>query len=580
MSGLAGYSGPPLAGHMATVFGLLAGHGNQPLRVFDGRQATLAVQSRFGPARQQQRGEGLHEYSGDTAVALSGWLSDESLPRSTADLAEHWKREGPGMLASLHGGYVLAVADGGTLLLARDAAGLRTLFYAEHQGRLYFATQPKGVLAAPGFPRKLRPAAVAEYLTFSFVPGAATMLKGLHELPAGHYLLHQPGQPVQLKRYFRFEDAKTDHRKEPLQIDSCRKVLEKAVAQRLVDNEDPAVFLSGGLDSSIVAAEVARQSSRPVHTFSIHFGAQYPNELDFAQQVAQRCGTKHEEVLIQPRDFLPRLRQMVWHLDDAIGDPITMPNYELSAHVARNFQFAWNGEGGDPLFGGPKNLGMLLHHWYGGVPREANFRQRRYLESYRRGYEELSRLLTPGFREQIDFESNLTGILDPFFQSQRPALFLDKLMAINTRLKGAHLILPKVERMTGAWGLTPLSPMFDQRLVEFAFRLPPTMKLRAGVEKYILKEAYRDLLPATVIDRPKSGMRVPVHYWFRGDMRKYAAKLLSRRALKQAGIFDYQRVKQLLDYNTQEGPGRYGLRLWMLITFEIFRRIVIEGEPV
>ena len=134
--------------------------------------------------------------------------------------------------------------------------------------------------------------------------------------------------------------------------------------------------------------------------------------------------------------------------------------------------------------------------------------------------------------------------------------------------------------MTGAWGLTPLSPMFDQRLIEHAFTLPPRMKLRAGVEKYVMKEAYRGLLPGAVVDRPKSGMRVPVHFWFQGEMRKYAKHLLSKRALKQAGIFDPARVKQLLDYNTEEGPGRYGLRLWMLITFEIFRRIVIDKEAV
>ena len=155
---------------------------------------------------------------------------------------------------------------------------------------------------------------------------------------------------------------------------------------------------------------------------------------------------------------------------------------------------------------------------------------------------------------------------------------LDKLQAINIRLKGAHLILPKVDRMTGAWGLRQLAPLFDERLIEMSFRMPPRLKLDRGVEKVILKRAYERDLPPEVIARPKSGMRVPVHFWFKGEMKKYARKILSPRKLREVGIFDQRRVRQLLDYDIDGGPARYGLRLWMLITFEIWRRIVVEGE--
>jgi asparagine synthase (glutamine-hydrolysing) len=139
--------------------------------------------------------------------------------------------------------------------------------------------------------------------------------------------------------------------------------------------------------------------------------------------------------------------------------------------------------------------------------------------------------------------------------------------------------LPKVERMAGAFRLVTASPLFDERLVRLSFEMPPRLKLDRGIEKIVLKRAYQDRLPREVIERPKSGMRVPVHFWFQGEMKRYAKKLLAPRELKKAGIFEPERVGRLLVYDTEEGPGRYGIRLWMLLTFEIWRRIVIEGEP-
>jgi asparagine synthase (glutamine-hydrolysing) len=133
--------------------------------------------------------------------------------------------------------------------------------------------------------------------------------------------------------------------------------------------------------------------------------------------------------------------------------------------------------------------------------------------------------------------------------------------------------------MMGASGLTPFAPLFDDRIVSLSFEMPGTMKVRGGIEKWVSKRAFEDKLPRSVIERPKSGMRVPVHFWFRGEMKRYARKILSPRNVKQVGIFNSKRVKQILDYDTVEGPGRYGLRLWMLTTFEIWRRIIIDREP-
>ena len=344
-----------------------------------------------------------------------------------------------------------------------------------------------------------------------------------------------------------------------------RKLLEQEVSLRLSETDHPVVFLSGGLDSSVVTAEVARQSRQPVRTFAIHFGRQYSNELQFARQVALEFGTEHEEVEISPKQAVARMREMVWRLDDPIGDPVTAPIFELAAHVSKNgITQVFNGEGGDPLFGGPKNLPMLLGHWYGGVNLQPGFRERRYLEAYRRAYEELPHLLTPDFQTQYS-QDDLYAPLTPFLESEGPFL---------------HKLLAKIERMLAASGVTPLSPMFTGDMIRLAFSSPPTAKLRHGIEKWLMKEAYRDILPPEIIARPQSGMRVPVHFWFKGPLRRNASSLLNRKSLQQSGIFNPDRVQQWLKYDIEQPNGRYGLRLWMLLAFELWRRIVVEDEPV
>ncbi len=580
MGALFGFTGTPETSLCERMERVLTHRGTRAAAFAEQAGGTIGYRGRGEASEQALLGAGLH-VEGDCAVALAGRLTNApELAPVLPTLLAQYRARGPAFVEDLRGGFVLALLDGKTLHLARDGAGQRTLYYGRQNGRFFFAIEPKGVLAAPGFPRRLRPGAVAQYLTFSFVPGGQTMLEDLRELLPGHRLTVRPDGTEELVRTFAFEIADKEEAPEAVWVDRFRQTFGQAVADRLPRDERIGLYLSGGIDSSVVAAEVARRAEKPVSTYAIHFGADHPHELDFARAVAERCKTDHHEVLIRPRDFLPRLRQMIWHLDEPIGDPITMPNFELSRQVSSEVRHVYNGEGGDPLFGGPKNIPMMLQHWYGGIERGPRFRERAYLASYRRAYDILPALLTPAWQRRFDPQVELEGVLTPFFSCDRPAHLLDKLMAINIRLKGAHLILPKVERMTGAWGVTPLAPLFDERLLRLSFQMPTTLKLRSGVEKVVLKQAYAGALPREVIERPKSGMRVPVHFWFQGELKRYARKILRPGPIRRAGIFDPERVRQLLRYDLEGGAGRYGLRLWMLLTFEIWRRIVLEGEAV
>ena len=517
---------------------------------------------------------GGHQRGDNVVVAWSGVIRDGDVSVAA------YRRDGIAFAERLDGEFVLLVRDGDTLHVVRDAAGGRTVYFGQlhasavpqrEPARWVVSCEPKGIWSLDEFPTQLRDAAVAEYLTFSFLPSQRTMLEGLSELPAGCRVELQSGRPAKVIRYFDPLLTPADDDDPARWPKRFRQLLEEEVACRLRRDVAPAVFLSGGLDSSIVTAEVARQSSRPVRTFAIHFGRRYPNELSFARLVAERFGTDHHEILIRPRAAVKRLRQMVWHLDEPVGDPVTAPNFELAARVAAlGVTEVFNGEGGDPLFGGPKNLPMMLGHWYGG---DETSRAQRYLASYRRGFEELQHVLTEPFQQRLASSLDLEAIVDPFFDRDGP--LLHKLLAINTQLKGAHLILPKVERLLSASGVTPLSPMFTRRMIELAFASPPQAKLNGGCEKWLLKQAYRDVVPDAILARPKSGMRVPVHYWFRGPLKRFARRTLNRRSLEQAGLFDADRVQQWLHYDIGQANGRYGLRIWMLLTFELWRQMVL-----
>ncbi|MCI5131599.1 MAG: hypothetical protein D3904_08755, partial [Candidatus Electrothrix sp. EH2] len=401
-------------------------------------QSTAYATAAWLPSRSGHGG--IVEQAG-IVLALAGHVFGSKEGSGPAALLRCYQKSGLDFVHDLRGSYVLAVLDQDCIHLVRDKAGTRTIYYGVHKNRFVFAIEPKGVLAWPDFPRRLRPAALAQYLSFSFIPGSGTMLEDLRELLPGHSVTFAQGRVGEPRSFFVFDQQEKEDKEEQEWVREFYTLHQQAVADRLPESGSAGLFLSGGLDSSIVGAEVMRQrttrSSTALPSWSVHFGNQYPNELEFSRTAAERIGSDHREVLIRPKDFLPRLSDIIYHLDEPIGDPVTMPNYMLSAIAAKEVDYVFNGEGGDPVFGGPKNIPMLLQHWYGGIERGPLFREQAYLASYRRAYDDLEYLITPEWRSQYSSHEALEGLLTPFFMAQQPENFLDKLCAINIRLKGA-----------------------------------------------------------------------------------------------------------------------------------------------
>jgi asparagine synthase (glutamine-hydrolysing) len=446
--------------------------------------------------------------------------------------------------------------------------GERTLYYAPLPDGLVFASTVRALLATGLVPRSLNVPAVATYLSYAYLPGRETLVRGVYEVLPGEAVVFRKGKLTTQAFWLLPPEGPSAAGEEELRRD-LRDRLEEAVRQRLPDGEAVGAFLSGGLDSSLVVALARRLHDAPVKTFSVSFGPGYANELPFSSLVADHCGTDHRIVELSPAVVLRHLDETVGLLSDPIGDPLTVPNALLFREAAAEVGVVLNGEGGDPCFGGPKNLPMLLAELYG-AGGEPLARERSYLRAHLKCYDDLERALTPAAREALAV-SPLERRLTPLFDDRRWPSFVTKLQAINITLKGAHHILPKVDALAAPFGVIARSPLFDRSIVEASLAVPPQLKLRGNVEKYLLKQAVRDLLPRAILDRPKSGMLVPVEAWFQGPLLPAARERLLD-GLKGFDLVQRSYLEQLLAGGLGGLRPRRGVKIWLLVTLEAWLR--------
>jgi asparagine synthase (glutamine-hydrolysing) len=487
----------------------------------------------------------------------------------------------PHHLHEVDGAFALAWTDAqGRLHLARDAIGQRSLYWGRSpRGEIAWGTRLHDVLRA-GVERTLDPVAVATFLATAYVPGAATLVAGVRAVPAGAELVFDPDGPRSplaplspraanpvTRPFWTLPASPEAFEDEHVLRERLRATLDDAVARALPDGPVGA-FLSGGIDSSLVVALARRR--REVHAFSVSFGPEHRNELEWSSAVAAHTGATHQVVLVRPEDVTQRLDETVGALSEPNGDPLTVPNLMMFEAAARaGLDVIVNGEGGDPCFGGPKNSPMLLSELYGGVSRA-----QAYLQAHQKLYDELDQALEPGFAASIT-PGALEALVSPWFADPRWPSYLERLLAINVSWKGAGHILPKVEHLGGRMGVRARSPLFDRRVVELACTIPASLKRNGSIEKYLLKEAVRDLLPAAVVDRPKSGMMVPVEGWFTGPLAAFAReRLLDGLAPRRIVRRDY--LERLA---ARQLPGlrpRQGVKIWLLLTLESWLRTVYD----
>ena len=506
--------------------------------------------------------------------------SDDSSASGRALIATLWEQHGMTCLAALEGMFAVAIwePETGESWFVRDRVGAYSLYYTTPGKTRWISSHLRAL--NPWRSPHLDLIALRDYLCCAFVPGERTLWQGVKELRPGT-CLHLPENII--TTYWQpEEDIIGSDESLEWHGQRLRSLLDTVVHDYLPPREPVGVYLSGGLDSSCITAFAAQFHPHPVHTYSIHFGSEYPNELEFSDLVARYYQTQHHILEISPQMMWDRLFDTMAVLDDPIGDPLTVPNRLMGEAARQDVRVILNGEGGDPCFGGPKNQPMLLTQLYsqptGSVGKaqtanpaslsvnEAEIHDlvMAYLNSFRKCALDLPNLLKPVSWQQVK------NAPSPFAADlQSNAQYLNRLMMLNIKFKGADHILTKVSNLTRAAGLIGRSPLFDQRVVAMSLEIPPAYKLAGAMEKAVLKQAVADILPDVILRRPKSGMMVPVHRWFRHEWNRQARSVLLHRKAAIAPYLNQDLIRNWLHYRGDVW-GRYGVKLWLLLSLELW----------
>jgi asparagine synthase (glutamine-hydrolysing) len=486
------------------------------------------------------------------------------------------------------------------LLLARDRVGIKPLHYAVLGGCLYFGSEIKSILAS-GVPHPaLDPHALEHYLSYLYTPQDGSIFEGIRKLPPGHLLRWQNGT-ARVRRYWELPAVERRPASEEEALDELLAVLRDAVRSHLMSEVPLGAFLSGGIDSSLVVGLMAESSSRPVRTFSIGFDEPQYDELEHARVVARHFATDHHEFVVRP-DALSIVDRLIRHFDEPFGDSSAIPTWYVSELASQHVTVVLSGDGGDELFGGydrylphprvaafdrwcPPGVRPIASAVWPLLPHGAtgkNFLRRATRDDRGRYLDDI------GFFQRDEKASLLTGDVQrrlPATDAEdRMAERFGRLSALPWHAQMMHFdfetylpedILTKVDRTSMAHSIESRVPLLDNAVVEYAARLPASMKIRNGRRKHILKEAAATLLPPAILQRRKQGFGVPLGVWFRGGLRElFADVLLSPRA-RQRGYFERPFVDRLVREHVA-GRRDHTLRLWALVVFELWHRQYLD----
>ena len=528
----------------------------------------------------------------------------------TETILHAYDEYGEGVVDRLQGMFAFAIWDAKArrLMLARDRLGIKPLYYAQTDTELLFASEIKALINA-GIRPELNESVIPEFLATRFVSGDETFYKGIRKLLPGHLLTWSAGAGLQTRRYWSLSPTTAPDDASSLETAAIdlRERLRAAVERHLMSDVPLGVFLSGGLDSSALAALAAGMTDEPLRTFAVGFSEAEANELPHARLVARHIGADHREVVVTPDEFFESLPRLIWQEDEPIAFTSSVPLFHVSRLARDHVKVVLTGEGADELFLGYNryrvaSLNARLGHPYAAwVPRllRAAVRGlaahlprvvRRYssrsflaMESGERAWFFDNFAVFPERLQRSLVAPDLVAARDPYAAGLRCYAACDG--DLLARMSHADLqtylleLLMKQDQMSMAASIESRVPFLDDELVSHVSALPSRFKLQGWRTKAILREAVRDLLPPEILSRRKMGFPVPVGRWLRQSFGAVVdAFVLSARA-RERRFFNPLAVKQLVDEH-QSGFADHGDRLWLLINFELWQRMVCEGEDV
>jgi asparagine synthase (glutamine-hydrolysing) len=522
-----------------------------------------------------------------------------------------YEEHGDDLVQHLNGMFALALWDERRqrLLLARDRMGEKPLYFTQSKEAFVFASELKALLQHPSIERRLSLVALRKYLQYEFVPSPHTMVEGVWKLPPAHRLIFEKGQWRQ-ERYWQLRyDQERLQLSEAKAVEELARRLREAVRLRLVAEVPLGILLSGGIDSSSVAALACEAAGQRVKTFSIAFADKSFDESSYARRVAEHLGTEHYEQRFTEREMLDIVPEIPRLLDEPLGDASLIPTFLLSRFTREHVTVALGGDGGDELLAGyPTYVAHRMADVYRTLPP---FVRERLIEpavkrlpvsldnlsfDYKAKRFVRGALLPAGTRHTVwmgSYDARLQHkLLQPELIMACPdELVFDEVRAYDRlidktggdvveammQLDATHYlsecVLFKVDRASMAASLETRAPLLDHTFVEFLTRLPLDLKLRGSIwkptGKYILKQAMRDRLPRDVIERPKKGFGMPVAKWVKGELRSLVRDTFAPERLHRHGLFNPPYIQWLLTEH-ERGVADHRKLIWTLLMFELW----------
>lgn len=522
----------------------------------------------------------------------------------TESILHLYEEYGQECVTHLRGMFAFAIWDATNrrLFMARDRLGKKPLHYLHDGEKLVFGSEIKSILRCPGFrPEVFRPG-IVNYVAYGYSPDPDTLFSGISKLPPGHRLTWENGR-IAVDCYWDVEYRPDYSMSEQQVLEETERLLEESVKIRLVSDVPLGAFLSGGIDSSLVVALMARNMGEPVKTFSIGFDEKKYNELPYARKVAEKYGTDHHEEIVRPdaEEVIPYLIRM---FDEPFADSSAIPTYYVSRLARRHVTVALSGDGGDEMFGGydryldstlsgtTDNLPLAMRKAMLGVPAGflpesfpgintlrylAAGSDERYIAKMTKGVSWIHRKL---FSHELVRQ---TGISDPSIPLQR---LLPKVQMHDPITRRQYLdcktylpgdIMTKVDRASMSVSLEARAPMLDHLFVEFAFRVPVHYKVKDRSTKYMLKQLAYKLLPHEMIDRPKMGFAMPVAQWINSDWKEMSEDLVIGRRALQRGNFNEVYLKHIMAEH-RRGRRDHSYIIWTLMVLEMWYREFMDGK--
>jgi asparagine synthase (glutamine-hydrolysing) len=527
------------------------------------------------------------------------------ITQTDTEIVPHLYEEyGEDLVDHINGMFAVALWDTRKkrLILARDRFGEKPLYYGVFDGKLIYASEPKAMLAHPSVSRELDLNALRQYLSFDYVPAPGSIYKGISKLPAAHILTVENGE-VKTRRYWNLTFEKNGKtRSLESAAHELRELLSDAVRMRLVSDVPLGILLSGGIDSSTVAAFATLHAAERVKTFSIGFTEDSFDESRYAREVAAHLGTDHHEDILSVEKAGDLISEIGTWLDEPLSDGSLIPTFLLSRFVKQHVTVALGGDGGDELFAGyPMYFGHKVASAYRAIPGflrsgmiepvverlpvsnknlSFDYKAKRFvrsanLESVERHHSWFGSFSAIEQRSLLTEHVMRDSSGDIYAGPRRmlsicdAASEIEQMQYLDMNYYMAEDILTKVDRASMAVSLETRAPFLDSRVGEFAASLPLEYKLRGSKGKYILKKAMEGILPASILQRPKKGFGIPIASWLKGSLNPLMHERLDQARLKDQGLFEPAHVQTLI-IEHERGTASHHKQLWTLLVFQLW----------